>query len=299
MQSSILIVYKNHVTETLEYIQSQVAKDHVSLDFVQFNSISVLLENGYKPRLFTEGKPLNTYDLYFFRTTTPYILDIFPLWYPESEFIFPATPHKKQDKLWMMSIFHHHNLSIPKTLALSTQAIFNQIAFIEQEFHYPFVLKEITGAHGKQVFLINNREELQQMSENPAINHTRPILIQEMIPNDGDYRVIIADNTYQTSFFRTSAPNDWRNNTSLGGTLVEQEIDTNYRKIAETACEVAEMPLAGVDIMIDKITKQAYLLEINPAFQITSNNGDYKQKADIVSQYLVHRTTQVKKSSNK
>lgn len=286
MQKKVLLIYKNHVTETLEYIQEQMAQNDIALDFLQFHTLNVLLENGKEPKIFQMDKELSKYDLYFFRTTTPYILDTFPTWYPDSQFIFPATPHKKQDKLWMMSIFHHNKLPIPKTLGISTQSFSSNFDHIETHFSYPFVLKEITGAHGEQVFLVKNRDHLLSFEKSDIINHNRPILIQELIPNDGDFRVIIAGNKYRTSFFRKGAKGDWRNNTSLGGELIQQELPEQYQLIAEDACKAVEMPLAGIDIILNKNTNLPYILEINPAFQITSNNGEYIEKANIVIKFL-------------
>lgn len=286
---NILIIHRNTSKKTLNYIANLALAKDVNITYSEYNTLNVLLENGLSMRIYIGNHEIkkNDYNLIYSRTERTFLIDCLYKELTSTQFLQFAKPHRKSDKFWQYATFHENKLPIPKTLGIFVEEINNRIDFIEKEFNYPLVVKGVTGAHGKNVYLAKSRKELFDICQN-SFDKTQPIIIQELIENTGDYRVIIVGFDYKTSFLRKGAEGEWKNNTSLGGEIIEEEISAKLRPIAEKACRILDYPLGGVDIILDKKNpEKALLLEVNPSFQITSGNGKYKEKAEYVTDYLV------------
>jgi hypothetical protein len=286
---NILIIHRNTSEETLAYMANLALDEDVKITYSEFNTINVLLENGLPMRIYIGNNEIkkNDYNLIYSRTERTFLIDCLYKELTSTQFLQFAKPYRKSDKFWQYATFHQKQLPIPKSLGIFIEEINNRIDFIEEEFNYPLVVKGVTGAHGKSVYLANSRKELLDICQD-NFDSIQPVVIQELIENVGDYRVIIVGFEYKTSFLRKGAEGEWRNNTSLGGEIIEEEISDKFRSVAEEACKILDYPLGGVDIIIDKKNpERALLLEVNPSFQITSGNGEYKEKAKYVTDYLI------------
>lgn len=287
--AKILLLYKDTATKTLDYMVELAAKDKVQLELGQYNTLNILLQNNQPMQIYLDQTPIQPGDfqVIYSRTERTFLIDCLDKVLTRTQFLQVSKPHRKTDKFWQYASLHQHHIPIPKTFGFFLTALDRRISFIEQEFSYPMVVKGVAGAHGSNVYLAHSRSELFQICQE-NFDLIRPILIQEYIENLGDYRVIVIDYEYKTSFLRQAAEGQWKNNTSLGGQIIPQEIPIELRAIASKSCQILDYPLGGVDIMIPKHNpKQAFVLEVNPSFQITSNNGEYKQKAKYVTDYLV------------
>lgn len=292
-QNNILILHRNTSKETLDYIVSLASDKDVRITYSRYNTLSVLLENACPMKIYIGDNEIKKGDfkIIYSRTERTFIIDCLDKELTSTKFLQFAKPYRKTDKFWQYATFHEQKLPIPKSLGIFTEEINNRIDFIEKEFNYPLVVKGVTGAHGKNVYLANSRKELLAISQN-NFDTIQPVIIQELVENIGDYRVIIVGFEYKTSFLRKGAKGEWKNNTSLGGEIIEEEIFPKFRDIAEKACKTLDYPLGGVDIIVDKKNpERALLLEINPSFQITSGNGEYKEKAEYITNYLIELLT--------
>jgi ribosomal protein S6--L-glutamate ligase len=265
------------------------ANQGVSIKFAKYSTISILLENNMPMKIYIGDVEIKKGDfkIIYSRTERTFLIDCLDKELTSTKFLQFAKPHRKSDKFWQYATLHKGGVSIPKTFAFFIDELDNKINFIKENFKYPFVVKSATGAFGKNVYLAKSKEDLIEICKN-NFDSIKPIIIQELVENIGDYRVIIVGYKYKTSFLRKAAEGQWKNNTSLGGEIIPSEIPENLREMAEKSCLLLDYPLGGVDIIINKNnTNQAFLLEVNPSFQIKSNNGDYRQKAEYITDYLI------------
>ena len=108
-------------------------------------------------------------------------------------------------------------------------------------------------------------------------------MLQEFIPNDGDYRILVAGDNI-LGIERKAVEGSHLNNTSQGGSarLVSQDVlpegmIADARRIARHL----DMTIAGVDALIDKHTGEYYFLEVNSQPQLMS--GAYvNQKEQLI-----------------
>ncbi|MDR7131070.1 glutathione synthase [Algoriphagus sp. 4150] len=123
------------------------------------------------------------------------------------------------------------------------------------------ILKPLQGSGGKDVFLVDNDKNLNQMVE--TINRYGFVIAQEYLPaaKNGDIRVIMMNGRILEVKGKYAAVNrvngnDIRSNLHTGGTAVHAEITEDVRKL----CGIIGpkliqdgMFLAGIDIVGDKI----------------------------------------------
>lgn len=134
------------------------------------------------------------------------------------------------------------------------------IEYIEDTLKYPLIIKEAKGSFGKQVYLINNREELtNKMQELVGID----CLYQELIKTSygKDIRIQVAFNKVVTSVKRIS-DNDFRSNVSNGGYMLNYKPDKEYIDMALKVCNILNLDFAGIDILFGENNKPI-LCEVN------------------------------------
>jgi len=132
------------------------------------------------------------------------------------------------------------------------------------------IFKDIEGNKGKHNYLVSSEVEIRRISaENPEVK----FLLQQFIPNDRDYRILVFNFKPVLIIERISGGKTHLNNTSAGGTwrLVDVEsFDQKVLDIAAQASRIEKLEVSGADIVIDKNTQKPYILEINRAPQILS-----------------------------
>ncbi|WP_439489040.1 ATP-grasp domain-containing protein [Algoriphagus sp.] len=123
------------------------------------------------------------------------------------------------------------------------------------------VLKPLQGSGGKDVFLVDNDKNLNQIVE--TINRYGFVIAQEYLPaaKNGDIRVIMMNGKMLEIKGKYAAVNrvnkdDIRSNLHTGGSALQAEITDEVRKL----CDIVGpklirdgMFLAGIDIVGDKI----------------------------------------------
>jgi glutathione synthase/RimK-type ligase-like ATP-grasp enzyme len=137
-------------------------------------------------------------------------------------------------------------------------------------FDYPFVVKDQNGKKGRLNYLVQNKEEAITALSTPGETE---FVIQEYIPNDGDYRVLIMGGEIALIIHRRSEAGAYLNNTSQGGAaeLIESaQLDKSMLDDALRAAAIEEVEVAGVDLMIDSRTGKHYIMEVNSSPQLAS-----------------------------
>lgn len=148
------------------------------------------------------------------------------------------------------------------------------------------ILKSIYGSKGRDNYLVNSDQELVDiLRENPDV----PFILQNYIPNDGDWRIILINFEPKLAIYRSSHGKDYRNNTSVGGEakLVPLEnVDPKIIELSVAAAKALDIKIAGADIVQDSKTGEYTVLEVNRTPQLaTGAFTDEKQK---VIQHLIH-----------
>ncbi len=141
---------------------------------------------------------------------------------------------------------------------------------------FPVVMKLLSGTQGIGVSIVDSYASLKSVYQTIAkLDPEKEILIQEKIDSNFDLRIQVILKRFDPlitkpsnciilgSMKREAVKKDFRTNYSLGGKVSAYNIDD---KIADLACRAANSVgshWCGVDIMIDKKTKEPYILEVN------------------------------------
>jgi len=162
-----------------------------------------------------------------------------------------------------------NNIPVPKTVFLSRELISQNINFLEKFLKSPFIMKSLTSAFGKRVFLIRDTKQianyLKQFPEDSFI-------FQEYIENKYTLRVVTMDYKVNSAEFRTvklTSKGDFSNHG--GGVDVEEKpisIDLLPKEIilaAEKIAKFKKVNIAGLDFLIEEKGNKAYFIEINSA----------------------------------
>lgn len=163
----------------------------------------------------------------------------------------------------------------------------------ELKFQLPLVVKAIGGARGESNFWVRSHEDTVTL--NPELVY----LVQEFIPNNGDYRILIIDGQPAVAIFRQrQSPDTHLNNTSQGSkaTIVPlHEVDPRILDISVRAAHAMNRTeLAGVDVVVHAETNVPYVLEVNLCPDITAGlpeETNVKAKVTAVFDALKQRMT--------
>jgi len=178
-----------------------------------------------------------------------------------------------RNKLTQMYLMQKKNISIPKTLFCRNNR--RLLRLVEkryaEHFEFPLIAKAVGGSRGDSNYLVNNIAELSKV-----LSDEKPhFIIQEFIPNDGDFRFFVAGGVLRGVISRQGDGTSHLNNTSTGGTATLVEMD-NFSDVVRSesvyASQLFGRDCAGVDIMFDKRTNKHYFLEVNRAPQIDGSS---------------------------
>ncbi len=139
------------------------------------------------------------------------------------------------------------------------------------DFTFPVILKESEGRQGRGVFLLNSKEEVEAKAKE-LLKDNSSVILREFIPNDGDIRIFTVGFKAIGAMKRTpTKEGEFRSNISQGGSGENYELNIypEIKELAEKLSFITKTEIAGVDIMINKITGKPYILEINPGPQFT------------------------------
>jgi len=139
-------------------------------------------------------------------------------------------------------------------------------SFVSTRVGIPFITKVINGQQGKGVYLIHNEAEFEDLKANAT---NEKFLFQRFIENDGDIRVFVIWGKVLWAIKRKWQEWEFRNNIALGGTAEKIEISKEIEDIALKASKILWLQIAWVDVIIDKISGNPYILEVNrsPEFE--------------------------------
>jgi len=280
--TKIAVFFGGKISQHLVLVKKAAKKLGVSLDLVSYNRVcfdtdkrEILIRpnlNGEnKIQQFTDYKKVDDYDVLFFRTTgkhweevdlivgsahTPIIVD-------------PLVLNGKPDmacKAWQMLALKTAGIDVPKTVYGSLWYLYEQMKL--GIFNFPAIIKGSGGDRGTRVFKADDLEGLEKLVRDLRKSETeegRRYMLQEFIPNDGDFRVLILGEKVLGVMKRSSQNNEeFRNNYSAGGKVEIAELPEEVKQLAIKAAKVCGLAVAGVDVAFrNNDFKKPVIWEVN------------------------------------
>lgn len=192
-----------------------------------------------------------------------------------------ATIHTGS-KLIQAVNFHMHELPVASTV-LVTQVVAANPA--DLPFGFPCIMKATNGSRGNFNYKIDGPEDVGRVLAQDG--SMRNFVLQRFVPNDGDYRILVAGNGFLI-MKRSAVDGSHLNNVSQGasaelvdpGTLPVEVVEQARRIVREVG-----MAVAGVDVLYDEGTGSCSFLEVNPQPEFV-NNVFPSAKAELVGGFL-------------
>lgn len=182
---------------------------------------------------------------------------------------------KATSKLTDQIIFALNNISIPNTFFIDDEDISNHIDTIENVCKYPLIIKDITGSGGRLSALVSNREQLiDQYKELPK---RKKYLFQQFIPNDYDWGILVVNGIAVSAEKSFSVEGEFLNNACNGAKEVFvdiTEVPQDIINMAIKATKLLKLNWARADIVINKKTNNAYIMEVNRCPGISTGSSE-------------------------
>lgn len=159
----------------------------------------------------------------------------------------------------------------------------SELAYMAEEdmlpMPYPVIVKDVNGRKGQSNFVA---EDAAQVTEIVTTNPEIQFILQEFIPNDGDYRFLVLGSKIQMVIHRKAAEGSHLNNTSQGAASQIVELDQFSEEVKADVIKAARLEnleVAGVDIMFDLTTGKHYVVEVNSSPQLASGAAPERKMA--------------------
>jgi RimK family alpha-L-glutamate ligase len=255
------------------------------------------LRSGTEDKVKNDGwLQINDYDVLFFRTTGKHWeeVDLVLQSAIKPVIVDPIVKLGKPSmacKAYQMLALKKAGIEVPKTIYGSLWYLYEVMATSQSVFAYahtnafrvaaalpkntparyfsfPVIIKGSGGDRGTRVFKADNLEEMGKLVKNLRKSETeegKRYMLQEYIPNQGDYRVLVLGKKVLGVMKRSSqSKEEFRNNYSAGGKVEVANLPEEIGRLAVRAAEVCGLMVAGVDVAFrDNDFKQPVIWEVN------------------------------------
>lgn len=284
-QTKIAVFFGGKISQHLVLVKRAAKKLGVDLTLISYNRVcfdskkqKVLirpnLANESKIQKIKKYKKADDYDVLFFRTTGKHWeevdLIINSIKRDDIVVVDPLVRTGKPSmacKAWQMLILEKAGIEVPMTTYGSLWYLYESMVN-KDLFNFPVILKGSGGDRGTRVYKADNLEQLEKLVRDlrkSEVEDGRRYMLQEFIPNDGDYRVLVLGEKVLGVMKRSSTKQDeFRNNYSAGGTVEVAELPEEIKQLAIKAAKVCGLAVAGVDVAFrDNDLKKPVIWEVN------------------------------------
>ena len=215
--------------------------------------------------IYYKNQPLEKYDFVFIGLTSK-SRDIAPIvveYIKKHKIPFICYGHKTANHAKTFEIYNlaSNNLSIIPSLISND---YDGIKDFIDVYKLPIITKPINGKQGREIIQHSSIDSILDVVQKSEI----PLIIQPMIPNDGDYRVwILKGKVIGVIKRKPSIEGEFRSNISLGGNSEIANLPDEVLNMAIKSAKILDLDMAGVDIIQDIETKKYYIMEVNAAPQ--------------------------------
>lgn len=279
-KARLALFFGGKISQHLVLVKNAAKKLGVKMDLISYNRVSFETETGKvilrkanvkiasTDKL--EDKKVSDYDVLFFRTTGKHweevnlILDsvkeevvsgkivvVDPL-------ILKGRP-ADACKAYQMLELGRAGIDVPKTIYGSLWYLYETMKIPKTKdqrpnFDFPVIIKGSGGDRGTRVYKADSIEEMGKLVTELRKSETeegKRYMLQEFIPNDGDFRVLVLGKKVLGVMKRSSEPTsgEFRNNYSMGGKVEVAELPEEIKRLAVKAAEVCGLWVAGVDVV--------------------------------------------------
>jgi glutathione synthase/RimK-type ligase-like ATP-grasp enzyme len=262
---TVLAVGINTPVEEKIIIQKKLKLKDITLDTASIKDIVFEIVDGVIT-VNIKGKDLKQYDYVWIQsgwntTHMAYLLHL----YLKSQHIPHNKTNSHNTKLSDIFTLAYKGVLVPNTYFHNGLNVTPEnITEIADVCKLPCIYKTSLGSLGCNVFLIDKEEEIKQtIKDNGKYNR---YIFQQYIPNDFDYRVVIANGKSTSVCKRTRITDKFRNNVALGACeefIKVKDVPVEVIAIAIKSANALKLKWAGVDVVTDKDTGENYILEVN------------------------------------
>lgn len=191
-----------------------------------------------------------------------------------------------KDKLYTQQILAKSDLPFAKTMLVKFPV---DTALVEEMLGFPVVVKTVYGSQGKGVFLAENKQQfLDLMNMIRALNASVTIILQEFIRNScgRDLRVITIGGKAIACIMRNAPDGGFKANFSGGGTAQAYELTPEIERLANEACRVFDLDVAGIDLLFDGDSFKICEVNSSPGFKGMESCHPELNIADEIFKYV-------------
>jgi RimK family alpha-L-glutamate ligase len=198
----------------------------------------------------------------------------------------PPSIERAVDKYHALTILHHHNLPVPKTVVTEDPRKALKAFY---ELGEDVVVKPLFGSRGVGITRVTDAEVARRIFKSLAFVH-HVLYLQEFIPhNNKDIRAFVIGNHVVAAMYRLAT--GWKTNVSQGAKVVQINLTPQLENLAVSATQALGCTIAGVDIMQN--SSGNYLTEVNsqPGFQALQTVS----QINIASKIITHISQKYRK----
>lgn len=230
-------------------------KRKIYLDVISMNQIDVVVASNKECTILIDGADRGLPDFVLPQMgalTTHYGLSVLRQWEGLGVHIYnnPIGISVAGDKFHTHQLLMQNNLPTPKTM-IGNFPIDAQI--VRREIGFPLVIKSTTGSCGVGIYLCEDEQSFEDVTELVYINNPNAQLIfQEFIEKSRgtDLRVFVLGGRIIGCMQRMSAGN-FKANYSKGGSVKNFECVPELESLALKAADLVGLEMAGVDFLFD------------------------------------------------
>lgn len=178
---------------------------------------------------------------------------------------------------------HEADVPIPRTLMGNPTVL--TANYETYGFKFPLILKSVSATRGRDNFLAKDANEMAAIFESLP---DKLFVMQDFIPNDGDYRVLVMGDKVVLVIERKAKGDSHLNNTSQGGSAVIVPNDALPQEVLDASVRAAQFfgrEIAGVDMVRSLADGRYYCFEVNRSPQIEHASFE-SEKAVLLADYL-------------
>jgi RimK family alpha-L-glutamate ligase len=161
-----------------------------------------------------------------------------------------------------LSLCHLQDAGVPIPPTAASQTALQGLAQFE-ELGGDVVCKPLFGSRGRGLERITSKERAsERFSELESMGEV--IYQQRFVPHsDFDLRLLVIGEAVWG--MKRVNPGHWISNLAQGATGLPQSVSESQRELALNAAQAVSAKIAGVDVVIDEVTGESLVVEVNSA----------------------------------
>ncbi len=172
-----------------------------------------------------------------------------------------------KDKLYTQQMLARSGLPFARTMLARFPV---DADLVERTLGFPLVVKTLSGAQGRGVFLVENQQQfLDLISLLNSTNNSINIILQEFIRDSHgrDLRVLVIGGEVVACMKRQAPAGSFKANVSSGGSAEAYPVSPLIRRLSCEAARLFGLDIAGVDLLFDGSCFRICEVNSSPGFK--------------------------------